>query len=65
MFENPPIAIFELKVLDGRIVIPKQKKSWLFIPQNIIQQVIEEKKGLLKTRTVLRVCSISRQFCYV
>lgn len=56
MFENPPIAIIELKVLDGRIVTPKKKARWSFVPQNIIQNIVKEKQVLLKTRTVFRVC---------
>lgn len=56
MFENPPTVIFELKVLDGRIMIPKKKTMWSILPQNIIQHIIEEKKVLLKTNTVIRVC---------
>jgi len=44
-----------LKVLDGRIVTPKKKSKWLMLPQNIIQNIAEEKKVQLKTRTLFRV----------
>jgi len=56
VFENPPVAIFELKVLDGRIVTPKKKFKWSILPQNIIQNISEEKRAQLKTRTIFRVC---------
>jgi len=55
VFENPPVAIFELKVLDGRIVTPKKKFIWSILPRYIIQNISEEKKAQLKTRTIFRV----------
>jgi len=58
IFENQPIAIFELKVLDGRIVAPKKKSKWSFMPQNIIKNIIEEKIVQIKTRTIFRVCTV-------
>lgn len=58
VFENPPIAIFELKVLDGRIVTPKKKVKWSLLPQNVTKNIAEEKKVQLKTKTILRVCNL-------
>lgn len=55
VFENPPVAIFELKVLDGRIVTPKKKFKWAILPRVIVQNISEEKKAQLKTRTIFRV----------
>jgi hypothetical protein len=53
VFKNPPIAIFELKVLDGRIVKPKKKMKWSSIPQNITEEI----KSLMKIKTIFRVCN--------
>ncbi|XP_025418587.1 vacuolar protein sorting-associated protein 13B-like [Sipha flava] len=51
VFKNPPIAIFELKVLDGRIVKPKKKMKWSSIPQNITEEI----KSLMKIKTIFRM----------
>lgn len=58
MFENPPTVIFELKVLDGRILTPKKKIRWSFVPQNIIHNFVGEKRVQLNTRIVIRVCNV-------
>ncbi|XP_050421986.1 intermembrane lipid transfer protein VPS13B-like isoform X2 [Adelges cooleyi] len=57
-FENPPVAVFELKVFDCRIVTPKKKSMWFLLPSNIVQNIAEEKKSQLKIRTIFRIKDI-------
>jgi len=66
VFEYPPVAIFELKVLDGRIVTPKKKFKWSVLPRHLTQNISEEKKIQLKTRTIFRVGIFNNYlFCYL
>ncbi|XP_050539664.1 intermembrane lipid transfer protein VPS13B isoform X2 [Daktulosphaira vitifoliae] len=55
LFENPPVAIIELKVIDCRIVTPKNRLTWSNLPSSVVNDLSENIKLELKNRTIIRI----------